>query len=200
MDLDIQHKGFYYIMGKNGTGKTTFLNSVLGFETFQGIIQVHTKKRGAVFSENQLYENLTVETNMQLFLGSQLSEGQKEFLEAYIDNRLYNVQVKKLSLGERKMVTLLLTLLQEPEILVLDEITTSLDRDNSMKIKSLIQLYKEKIVILACGHELSFYKDVYDWALLISDCTLSFIEYDQDLEDIYERYLSTNENTTKLSI
>ncbi|EIA19087.1 hypothetical protein KKC_14330 [Listeria fleischmannii subsp. coloradonensis] len=43
VDLDIQHKGFYYIMGKNGAGKTTFLNSVLGFETFQGIIQVRLR-------------------------------------------------------------------------------------------------------------------------------------------------------------
>ncbi|PZF90505.1 hypothetical protein C1903_02840 [Listeria ivanovii] len=55
-------------MGKNGSGKTTFFNCLLGFERFEGDISINTKNVAAVFDTEQLYTHLSIEDNILIFL------------------------------------------------------------------------------------------------------------------------------------
>ncbi|WP_181427535.1 ATP-binding cassette domain-containing protein [Listeria ivanovii] len=199
VNLNIVENGYYYFIGKNGSGKTTFFNCLLGFENFNGSIKINTKSAAAVFDSEQLYTHLSIETNIQIFLEGKLNEDQNTFFNDYlpIDR---NRKIKSLSLGQRKMVAILIAVMKESKLLILDEISNGLDVENTKKIKILLKKCKERMIILSCGHQLDFHKEILDNILIINNHSISLIEENQDLEEVYENYVSSSNQTTDLPI
>ncbi|NLA64248.1 MAG: ATP-binding cassette domain-containing protein [Bacteroidales bacterium] len=81
----------------------------------------------------------------------------KEFVEKLpqgIDTLLGDKGVK-LSGGEKQRIVLARTLLRRPELLVLDEATSSLDNENINKIQEVIESFRGKITIVIIAHHLS---------------------------------------------
>ncbi|EAH0458302.1 ATP-binding cassette domain-containing protein [Listeria monocytogenes] len=192
INLSIVDNGYYYFIGKNGSGKTTFFNCLLGFENFEGDISISTKNVAAVFDTEQLYSQLSIEDNLRIFLASKLNEDQNNLFNDYIpiDRKK---KIKNLSLGQRKMVAILIAILRGSKLLILDEISNGLDVENAEKIKKLLKKCKERMIILSCGHQLDFHKGILDKVLIISNNSLSMIDENQNLEDVYENYVSSSE-------
>ena len=133
---NVQRKERLGIVGKNGTGKTTFLKMLLGEEPIDTgkIVQGETVVFGHFSQELQAvnpdYKVIDVVKEVAEFIplekGKQLSAAQ--LLERFLFPRSmhYNF-VRKLSGGERRRLKLLRVLMSNPNFLILDEPTNDLD-------------------------------------------------------------------------
>ena len=124
------------IIGKNGTGKSTFLNILTGSESADGgkIVVGDTIKfgyytqRGITVKEGQKVIEVIREFGdyIPLKKGKQISA--QQLLERFLFDRKKQCDfVEKLSGGERKRLYLCTVLIQNPNFLILDEPTNDLD-------------------------------------------------------------------------
>ena len=124
------------IIGKNGNGKSTFLNLLTGSETLDGgkIVVGETVKfgyytqKGIKIKENQKVIDVIREFGdfIPLKKGRQISA--QQLLERFLFDRKKQYDfVEKLSGGERKRLYLCTVLIQNPNFLILDEPTNDLD-------------------------------------------------------------------------
>jgi len=60
----------------------------------------------------------------------------------------------RLSGGQRQKIALARALLRQPKLLVLDEVTSSLDRESEMQIRKAIQNLKGKVTVVIVAHRL----------------------------------------------
>ena len=133
---NVQRKERLGIVGKNGTGKTTFLKMMLGEEPIDAgkIVQGETVVFGHFSQELKAvdpdYKVIDVVKEVAEFIplekGKQLSAAQ--LLERFLfpTSMHYNF-VRKLSGGERRRLKLLRVLMSNPNFLILDEPTNDLD-------------------------------------------------------------------------
>jgi ATP-binding cassette subfamily C protein len=70
-------------------------------------------------------------------------------------NTLIGDRGVKLSGGERQRIVLARALLKKPQVLILDEATSSLDNENESKIRQAIESLREKLTIIVIAHRLS---------------------------------------------
>ena len=176
VSLKIPENSIVTILGKNGTGKTTFLNCLLGFiHDYSGDIAFFGKKQkqfsrkelaqvvGLVPQLSQVSFDFTVEEfvlmgcnpTMNYFSvpGRAGNEAVEAALKALNITHLRDRFVNSLSGGERQLVYIARTLAQKPKIIVLDEPTSALDFGNSIKITDLIlRLQKEGYTIILTCH------------------------------------------------
>lgn len=124
------------IVGKNGTGKTTFLNLITGKLTPDSglIIKGETtrfgyyRQEGLVFNEEQRVIDLVKEVAEVISLSNGTTVTASKFLELFgFDAALQYSFIRKLSGGERKRLQLLKVLIANPNFLILDEPTNDLD-------------------------------------------------------------------------
>jgi len=166
VDLTI-HKGeFVTVLGGNGAGKSTLFNSVTGSTSVnRGEIRLNGKKVthwreekrarfiGRVFQDPKMgtAPRMTVAENLLLalkrgkrrpFLPRKLNDKRNYFKElcASVGNGLENhldTPTGHLSGGQRQSLSLLMTTLTEPELLLLDEHTAALDPKTSKRLMTL---------------------------------------------------------------
>lgn len=163
-------KGFYCIIGESGSGKSTLLNliSLLDFPTngevyfnnelidFKNTLKNDKLRRenfSLIYEENNLLMNETLLNNILYFLKFKNKKISYEKLYYYMDylelkKDLLDEKVNSFSGGEISRVLLLRTLLSDSKILLLDEVTSSLDYENSINIfKILKELSKDRLII-----------------------------------------------------
>ena len=144
------------LLGKNGCGKTTLLNLISGLLTAdKGSIKnklnqpVDCSKIAMVNSNDRsFFWRLTVNENLKFFCSLSNRESIKKIEEVLsLLNMLdkINIPFMSLSYGERKKISIARALLNESKILLLDEITNSLDISaKKIVISTLKDLLKEK--------------------------------------------------------
>ena len=88
-------------------------------------------------------------------------------LEEFKIERLRNKQIYKLSGGEKKVVAIAGIIVMNPEIILMDEVTASLDPKSRRTVINLIRDLKETIVI--ASHDLDMILDVCDRVLVFSN-------------------------------
>jgi ABC-2 type transport system ATP-binding protein len=155
-------------LGLNGAGKTTTMRIVTGFlPPTKGTVQICgynirknpllVKQRLGYFPEhNPLYQEMSVESYLR-FVARIKEVGSKEQTKrlntAIAQCGLEDVRrrlIKRLSKGYRQRVGLAQTLINDPEVLVLDEPTIGLDPKQNYEIRKLIKdLAPKKTVILS---------------------------------------------------
>lgn len=184
LSLTINKGEFVSIIGSNGTGKSTLLNIISGFiKESQGDILLngnnltklaeHKKTHliSRVFQDPSLgtCPSMTVRENLSLALnkGNLLNlkkclrhktEVMEDLLEDIsLDLKKYlDVQVKYLSGGQRQALSLIMSSIANPKVLLLDEHTAALDPKTSNEIINLTnKIVKEKnITTLMVTHNL----------------------------------------------
>jgi ABC-2 type transport system ATP-binding protein len=158
MDLEIREGEAVALLGPNGAGKTTFVEMLEGLQQPDaGSIQLFGKdwaghgdflrsKLGIALQETQLVDTLTVAETLELFASFYgLSyERVEEVLELIKLEDKRKSRTDKLSGGQRQRLALGLSLLNSPELLLLDEPTTGLDPGAREDIWSLIQSLQKR--------------------------------------------------------
>jgi ABC-type polar amino acid transport system ATPase subunit len=174
LDLDLRQSEVISIVGPSGGGKSTLLKCIAGLERpSSGKISIRGRS-GMVFQQFNLFQNLTVLENIMLPLRLivKLSKEQarsealkllKQLGLAMIVDQ-YPVQI---SGGQAQRAAIARTLALNPELILFDEPTSSLDPFLKKEVLELIQSIAKlkRNAILLVTHELQFAEQISDRVL-----------------------------------
>ena len=129
--LEVHPRDALALIGPNGAGKSTLLSILAGaLDPSDGATATATARIGWVPQKPAHYQRLSPRENLELFARLEGDEDAKESAGRYIglldlpdDGRL----TAELSAGNQQRLNLAIALLAEPDVLLLDEPTASLD-------------------------------------------------------------------------
>jgi cell division transport system ATP-binding protein len=182
VNLEVSHGEFIYIIGKTGTGKSSFMKtlyadlslkegqaSIVGFDLAklkEANIPYLRRKIGIVFQDFKLLPDRSVNENMQFVLRATGWKDKTE-MQDKIDEVLDKVDMRtkankmphQLSGGEQQRVAIARALLNDPELILADEPTGNLDPQTSVEVMEVLRKINAngKTVIMA----------THDYALLL---------------------------------
>lgn len=145
------------IIGKNGVGKSTFLNTLMGLETIDsGHISTGDTVNYGYYSQKglQLKEDKRVlEVVKDIAEYVEVGRGEKllatQLCKRFLfDDKMQATYVSKLSGGERRRLFLLTVLIKNPNFLILDEPTNDLDIQTLNVLEDFLESYKGCLVIV----------------------------------------------------
>ncbi len=124
------------IIGKNGTGKSTFLNIITGnikcdsgvIETGETIVFGYYKQQGIKFDKDKRVIDVITDISEDITLGNGNRMTAAQFLNYFLFSYdKHYTYVSKLSGGEKRRLYLMTVLMKNPNFLILDEPTNDLD-------------------------------------------------------------------------
>ncbi len=210
------------LLGQSGSGKTTLLRCVNGLEVIQkGKIQVGgiaiqdpEKTRGSlshdiakirqsigiVFQQFNLFPHMTVMENVCVAQIKVLGRGEEEARErarSLLDRvgLIEKAESRPLQLsgGQQQRVAIARTLAMDPQVLLLDEVTSSLDPQMTNDVLRVIgDVSKDGITLIVVTHEMGFARHVAKRAVFMHE---GVIAEDAPSEQLFEN--PQNENTKK---
>lgn len=193
-------------IGQNGAGKTTTLKvlsgllyptegsvSVLGFNPWDRKPEFQKQFALVMGQKNQLWWDLPA---METFLLNkaiyEIPDAEfKKTLDKLVDlldvGKFVNVQVRKLSLGQRMKCELIAALLHNPKVLFLDEPTIGLDVVMQKILRDFIKQYNKEFgaTIILTSHYMDDVKELCERAIIIEEGHKIF---DGKLQNIIDRY------------
>ena len=162
------------LLGPNGCGKTTTIGMMLGLVSpSEGEILIDNKNINSFNRDEilkrfnfaspyvELPKKLTVKQNLEIYgrlYGIEGLESRINEISSDLDiKNFFTRKTGELSSGQKNRVSLAKSLINKPEILLLDEPTASLDPDIGDFIRSYIQEYKlkNKVTILLASHNMN---------------------------------------------
>ena len=163
------------VVGKNGVGKTTLLNNILEKlnKTSQITLVGENPTLGYVPQFRQIDEelplsaadfvSLPIQKGLLPWLSKKEKSSIKEALELTNALKLQNKSIGTLSGGEKQRVFLAQALVNKPNLLLLDEFTSNLDKTSEIECMTLVKeiTKKENIITLCITHELSLIDEKY---------------------------------------
>ena len=203
-------------IGPNGAGKTTTLKVLSGLlYPTSGFVQVlnydpwerreeFLKKISLVMGQKrQLWWDLPAMESFELYREiyelpqHEYAKNLEELVDLLEVRKLLNIQVRKLSLGQRMRLELIAALLHKPEILFLDEPTIGLDVVAQQKIRDFIYDYNRKYnsTILLTSHNMD---DVVNLARRVIVIDEGQIIFDGILDDLVNKF--AKEKIIKVSL
>lgn len=185
IDFEVEKGKVIAILGPSGCGKSTLLRCLNGLEEVQGgeillenesLINESTKwqevrqRIGMVFQSYDLFPNLSVMENILLSpLKVQKRKRQEaerqaiELLERVGLVERANDYPRQLSGGQKQRIAIVRALCINPEIVLFDEVTASLDPEMVREVLEVIaQLAEQGMTMLIVTHEMNFAKLVAD--------------------------------------
>ena len=174
IDLQIDKGSIITIKGPSGSGKSTLLSIIgtldnadsgellingINIEDNTDIDKLRNKSIGFVFQFHNLISELTLEENVSLpkmIAKEQL--GKKELIELFeyfdLKDRM-NSFPNDLSGGEKQRVAVMRAIINNPSIIIADEPTGNLDKENALKMMSLFQKLntEKKLTIIVATHD-----------------------------------------------
>jgi ABC-2 type transport system ATP-binding protein len=172
-------------LGPNGAGKTTTIHMLLGItdpsggeiryfgKNFAHERQACLQRINAASAFNTLLGRISVRENLLVFAHLYLVEGAERTIDALLERfeiaQLASQLYWHLSAGQRTRVNLIKSLLNDPEIVLMDEPTASLDPDIADKTLSLIEdLRRERgLSILYTSHNMGEISRICDEVIFL---------------------------------
>ena len=170
VNLRIDRPDLIAVVGENGSGKTTLLKIICGIvKPSRGTVKLfgkdlrrdrsYKRKIGVLFHENVLYEELTVDENLNFYskVYGIYSDTAREVYERLELERFGDVRVKDLSFGWRKRANLVRALINDPKVVLLDEPLSGLDERSTELVRDLmLELSKDRIVLFTSPRDPEF--------------------------------------------
>jgi len=177
VNFEMKQGDFVYLIGKTGTGKSSFMKTLYGdLELTEGhghIVNLNLRKLkesdipflrrklGIVFQDFKLLNDRTVNDNLDFVLRATGWKNKKD-IKSRIDEVLDRVGMKtkgfkfpfELSGGEQQRIAIARALLNNPELILADEPTGNLDPQTSIEVMEVLQdLNKKGHTILMATHD-----------------------------------------------
>ncbi|MDR1585510.1 MAG: ABC-F family ATP-binding cassette domain-containing protein [Prevotellaceae bacterium] len=157
------------VIGKNGTGKSTFLKMLLGevkpdsgvFDIGETVVFGYYSQDGLAFDEDMKVIDIVREIAEEVQLGGGRKMSASQFLQHFLftPETQYNY-VHKLSGGEKRRLYLCTVLMQNPNFLVLDEPTNDLDIVTLNILEDYLQAFKGCVIVVS--HDRYFMDKIVD--------------------------------------
>ena len=154
INLKVSKGEILFVTGVSGAGKTTLLRCIAGeVEPTKGKVNGLDRSLfiSRVFQDLRLIQDLSIWENLRLSFDSLIYKNQKEFKDEAtrlcnffsIKDRL-NEKIMDLNGGLKQLVALIRSLLSKPELILLDEPTSSLDTENALRVFELLEKFNER--------------------------------------------------------
>ena len=190
VNLKFNTTGLVFILGKSGSGKSTFLNILGGLDSANtSRIFINGKKLnrfnetilseyrntyiGFVFQEYNLLDNLNVYDNIALALEMQNKivdpETVKDILKNVDLEGFEERELDELSGGQKQRVAVARALVKNPEVILADEPTGNLDSETSEQIFNLFKEISKKKLVICVSHDAEYAYKYADRIIEISD-------------------------------
>ncbi len=201
LSLEVNEGEIIAIVGPSGTGKSTILNIIAGLvEKTSGELLVDGKI-GYMFQHDLLFDWTTVYKN--LFIGleikNKVTEEDKEkalkLLEKYELLDFKSSLPNELSGGMRQRVSLIRTLMINPDILLLDEPFSALDAQTRIKISNDVynSIKEQKLTAILVTHDITEAISLADRVIILSKRPAKVIkEYQINFGDLTPLEKRTN--------
>jgi len=146
------------VIGRNGTGKTTFLNLITGLEipdagtviTGETIVSGYYRQMGPTWKEDQRVIDAVKDIAEVVTLEDGRTISASRFLEHFMFSpEAQYKRIAKLSGGELRRLHLLTVLIRNPNFLILDEPTNDLDLFALNKLEEFLLAFKGCLVIVS---------------------------------------------------
>ena len=195
INFKINEGQIFGMLGPNGVGKSTIFNLITGLiKPDSGVIKInntdvinfpiylrtkqfkvgYVPQYGGFFSDLTLYQNL--KAIAEIVINEKNSEENKinELINKFELENLRNIKAKFLSGGQKKKLVIALSLLSDPNVLLLDECFAALD---VLTIKMLQEIIvnlqnEKKITICICDHQARDLLACVDVAMILSNCKI----------------------------
>ncbi|MFK8046496.1 MAG: cell division ATP-binding protein FtsE [Crocinitomicaceae bacterium] len=179
INVELLPSEFVYLIGRTGSGKSSFLKTLYGEITLTGgsgavgnfdLAKFKRKKvpflrreLGVVFQDFQLLTDRTVYKNLEFVMRAtgwkkknDIKKRAEEVMAlVQLDNKLH-VMPHQLSGGEQQRVAIARSLLNHPKFILADEPTGNLDPETSKEIMAvLLAIAKEGTAVLMATHDLT---------------------------------------------
>jgi putative ABC transport system ATP-binding protein len=169
---EIDQGDFISVIGPSGSGKSTFLKLCCHLISSSSGRVIYNGKEITEYNPIELRKSISYCFQMPSLFGDKVEDNmnfvysirnQKLNLERVyelfslfkLDKEYLKRDIIKLSGGEKQRIALIRNLLFKPKILLLDEVTSALDVENTLIVEEVIQkLNKEGITILWITHNL----------------------------------------------
>lgn len=170
------NRGLICLLGASGSGKSTLLNLLAGFDSdYSGEIMIndlplHTLKTkalcsyrhshiGFIFQDHHLLHGYSVLENV--LLSSELRGGKNHndqakaemLLDRFDLSQMQNKKIENLSGGQKQRAAIARALIGNPEIVLADEPTGALDRDNATEIMLMLKEIAEEKLVIVITHD-----------------------------------------------
>lgn len=174
-DITFEKGHTYAILGDNGSGKTTFINLIIGlFSSYRGdvkynditiknldMIDIRKKlisivEQDPVLLSGSIYDNISLLNSYEIDKArlkyiSKLLSADKFVCEKF-DDRSENI-LNKLSGGEQQKIALIRAFTKKPKLVILDEPTSALDSDSTNNFIEYINDNKKEYIIIIITHD-----------------------------------------------
>ena len=187
INLTFEKGKLYAIMGESGSGKTTFLNIIGTLDNFTSgklfidgkdisnlkedeKANIRMRKIGFIFQEFYLNPNMTVEENIEqpMYINNQYD---KQMIKSRVNELIETVGLshrkkhfpRELSGGEQQRVAIARALANKPDIILADEPTGNLDKENETKIFEMLKILSQNnkcVIVVSHSNKVEQYADV----------------------------------------
>jgi lipooligosaccharide transport system ATP-binding protein len=188
LELEVSAGECFGLLGPNGAGKTTTLKMIYGVTApSEGSIRVFgvdvvrdprtvRKRLGVTLQENALMEVLSPVDNLRVFgryhlLSESEIESRIEYLLDFLELRSHaDLPVQALSGGFQRRLSIALSLMNQPELLILDEPTTGLDPAVRLSLWSRVgELRAQGTTVLLTTHYMEEAERLCDRLVILAE-------------------------------
>lgn len=184
VSLNVAEKSVFGLLGPNGAGKTSLIriiNQITGPDSgeifFKGekLTQKHVERIGYLPEERGLYKKMSVGDQV-LYLaqlkGLSKAEAKKRltfWFEKFEMQSWWKKKIEELSKGMQQKVQFIVTVIHEPELLILDEPFSGFDPINAQLIKNeILELRKKGATVIFSTHNMGSVEELCDNIALIN--------------------------------
>ncbi|MGL4949398.1 MAG: ATP-binding cassette domain-containing protein [Anaeroplasmataceae bacterium] len=211
VNVEFQDKGLVFILGKSGSGKSTFLNVVGGLDKYDsGEIIIRGKSSakfsqsdfdsyrntyvGFIFQEYYILKEFSVGKNIQLAIELQNKKANKKEVKQLLDlvdlTGFYRRKPNELSGGQKQRIAIARALVKNPHIIMADEPTGALDSATGKQVLDTLKKLSAEKLVLVVSHDREFAENYADRIIefadgeIISDTTRESFESEKATENI----------------
>ena len=174
-NLSLKKNNIYGIYGLSGSGKTSLLNILVGFTKPQkGRIyynnqlqipnKISSKYNISFLSQNPTILDENIIINSTLRFSNTIEDINKikfylykfnlrRFLKYKFINDSSIQSIKNMSGGEKQRISFIRSIINNPDLLILDEPVSSLDSKNAQKIFNFLRSYKKDKIVIVTSHK-----------------------------------------------
>jgi len=202
IDLSVATGKTTALVGPSGAGKSSLLRCMNGLDRpVEGSIKVAgldisdidprelRRRVGMIFQVPVVFPGTVGDNVAYGFDAFDRTAGEGALQTVGLDASFFDRSANALSVGQAQRVCIARALLREPDVLLMDEPTSSLDRDAAAVIERLVKQLKDSgLTVVFVTHDLEQARRVADSAALLVDGRLRYFGHPDSIHELWEEH------------